>query len=534
MFAPLRLPWRTLLAVLVVAGGAVGGGPVDVPAIHDEPPSATEAAPPVLATLPTTIKLDGAGATSPSSTPSAPEPFVPPPPEAIEPTEILCLPAAEVEETGAGFGCNDAATPPATCIEGYGYVAEDDGSEPDCKIITTSGMSWQGNPNRMVTGEVYHPVDWYTDIATLVGQDGNIRVAYVGGSHLKLMTCQDARCERATVTIIVRDAVDRERHQGPTYQELLAGFPSLALSGDGVIIVSYWRAGELWLTFCEDPACITRTAVAIDRTPAIADAGRVFPAALVVDKQGLPFLAYFDRIGHQLRTAKCLDPRCGTVIFSEIDGDGRAQPPKTWGETHSVGWTPQAVLDPAGLPLIAYATSSFTGGIHLARCLDPSCQASVKQQVGTHLTLSDRIGLVVGADGNPVLAYISWSAPSFSESGLRVLRCDDFDCGSYTVTDASPGMRPYTVGLGLDATGSPLLAVPGSISDTEPGLRVARCLDASCSAREETWRRAMGSLGKVVVGTMPGGVSYVAHTGGGDSLHESIQIEFLGQSEIPS
>src|SRR5690606_20172636 len=131
----------------------------------------------------------------------------------------------------------------------------------------------------------------------------------------------------------------------------------------------------------------------------------------------------------------------------------------------------------AGRPQVAYVNST-DHSLLLARCDTPSCMSATVTEVDAVSGNSRGTGahLVLGDDGLPVIAYLDTTADA-----VRLARCLDETCTSALLTVVEPQV-PTTVGgnpaIAIAADGNPIISF---FDEDDLALKVAHCNDPACA-----------------------------------------------------
>jgi hypothetical protein len=130
-----------------------------------------------------------------------------------------------------------------------------------------------------------------------VGSDGLPIIAYndltvtnegapneVHDESLKLAHCNNLACTSSQITKIALGGTD---------------FVSVDIGGDGLPFVAYRADGVLNVAHCKDATCTSATIVTVDPGPGVG----MF-TSLATDPFGMPMIAYFDGVNHDLKVAR--------------------------------------------------------------------------------------------------------------------------------------------------------------------------------------------------------------------------------------
>ena len=235
---------------------------------------------------------------------------------------------------------------------------------------------------------------------------------------------------------------------------------SLVVGAENNPVIAYVddSLDDLMLYVCDSSACASGT------NRKLADVGRSLDTSLVIGADNNPVIAYVDVFNDDLMLYVCDEAACTSGTRRQIrNGGGNA-----------VGNYTSVALGADGNPIIAHL-DNFNGGsgtpsLDLYVCDDAACASRTNHKLVDVGGASDT-SLVVGADNNPVIAYVD---DSLNELMLYV--CDDAACASGTnrkLADVD-GVSDTSVMIGAD--NNPLIAY---VDDSELGLYA--CADAGCT-----------------------------------------------------
>ena len=128
-----------------------------------------------------------------------------------------------------------------------------------------------------------------------------------------------------------------------------------------------------------------------------------------------------------------------------------------------------------GNPVIAYLDES-NADLKVAKCANPACTgAATITTLDTSLSTGHDTSIAIGADGNPIIAYRNNVA-----GALKLAVCGSTDCtgiASVAIVETSAGAGEYaSLEIGVD--GLPVIAHKSGTSDN---LRVAKCSTSTCA-----------------------------------------------------
>jgi hypothetical protein len=124
-----------------------------------------------------------------------------------------------------------------------------------------------------------------------------------------------------------------------------------------------------------------------------------------------------------------------------------------------------------GLPAVAYQSSS---GVRFVHCDDATCTSSTDKTIDSGGTLSSIHPLAIGIDGFPVIAYKN------SFGGITIAHCTDVACASGGVASFDGGIGADSASITIGADGIPIVSYQRFPSDGD--LAFARCANVACSS----------------------------------------------------
>jgi hypothetical protein len=183
-------------------------------------------------------------------------------------------------------------------------------------------------------------------------------------------------------------------------------------------------------------------------------------ASLAIGADGLGLIAYQDDTNRDLKTAHCSNTACTAATLSTLDSAG------------NVGWRTTLVIGADGRGLIAYYDNT-NQAVKTAHCNDLACSSAVIRVIEP-ANMFGTIGLTVGSDGLPLLAYVDGQR-------IHTAHCTSADCGTATISDVAStagGIQGVMVATGADGLG--LVAMERQ--QTGDVIDVRRCGNAACSS----------------------------------------------------
>lgn len=301
-----------------------------------------------------------------------------------------------------------------------------------------------------------------------IGSDGLPIISYasaVNSSHIRTAKCSDERCSRnGLIVSVIDDSLGSQK-----------GFSSMAIGNDGMPFIQYvaFFFAPSWLKSakCNDLACSggDESISTLTTTNGIAGGGSV-----AIGDDGFPVISYIAS-SDQLAVIKCNDAAClgddEIRSFLSLSGTGY------FGTSIAIGAD--------DFPVISYMSDQ---NLTVAKCNDAACTGG-DETISTVEDSENLVGLfssiAIGADDNPIVAYIDNSALS-----LKVAKCNDPACGggdeqlSTVDVGKTDVLSGPAIAIGLD--GMPVISY-GDASDWS--LKVAKCHDAACSEGNVTIHR---------------------------------------------
>jgi hypothetical protein len=127
--------------------------------------------------------------------------------------------------------------------------------------------------------------DVYTFPSVVIGTDGLPFVAYNDPTvALNAVHCEDVACESSSIETV---------EAGSTSDV------SADLGGDGLPFIAFREGGALKVAHCDDLSCSSSMVATVDPGPGVGEF-----ASLATDPYGMPVIAYYDGVGHDLKVAR--------------------------------------------------------------------------------------------------------------------------------------------------------------------------------------------------------------------------------------
>lgn len=397
------------------------------------------------ATLQTNIRVFPTGAPLPLTSNLNPAPGAPPTPNAV---------TTDLSAAGQFTVYNFRGTVHVLAdVAGY-YVHHhhDDRYPTDAEVDTKIAAAIDSalpSPRSVVA--VDSPDIVGSDPSIAIGANGYPIISYrsVTQQALKVAACGNATCSVARISTI-----DSSANVGEA--------SSIAIRPGGNPIISYYdRTNErLKVASCNDPECASPAAFVI--VDSVSDAGR--RSSIAIGQDGNPVIAYTRSTGTTMWFARCTNAIClGTD--KQLIGSGSGQP--------------SIVVPASGNPVISYGDA---GPTKLAVCGNPSCTTSSIQTLDP--AGGSQTDSALGANGHPVIV--------FSEAiGPDVAVCNNAACTDRTVTPT--GDFGNAVGVAVGADGIPVVAYYDDVDGRDLG--VATCTSPQCTSFTLAMVDTNGSVG---------------------------------------
>ena len=252
-----------------------------------------------------------------------------------------------------------------------------------------------------------------------------------------------------------------------------AAYSAFTLDNNGKPVIVYYSDNrrDIYILRCADELC---SSYADEHF--IDDAGDKSSPSLAIGHDGNPVLIY--EIGHpsyNLKVVKCRNADCSDLKVTIL--------PRTFGS--GLSWITVDTRVNSGFPIIV---ASNNKQVFLYYCDNKACttrreirilQASVTQMFRSVYVTTDNTGI-------PVVAYFTGQQEGgFWPYRVRVIRCDDLDCSSWTdhiATDNISSMfSRLNFGMDIGPENFPILAFFDEVRD---GFYVSKCLSPDCSSYE--------------------------------------------------
>lgn len=189
-------------------------------------------------------------------------------------------------------------------------------------------------------------------------------------------------------------------------------------------------------------------------------------ADIKLDSHGIPVAVYSAQ--NDLRLLRCDSATCDSPTITIL-------------ETLQNFEDFSFVLDSGDNPIISY-NNYVTGDVIYMRCNNPVCDVPTRRVIDNLLYSSD-ISIVLDIIDNPYITY--YKHPSAVDSGVKLVRCTDVNCDSFTVwiIQTSDLISVDQMVLNLMSYGAPIIAYGYTREFNEGGIHLAICESAiSCTS----------------------------------------------------
>jgi hypothetical protein len=292
---------------------------------------------------------------------------------------------------------------------------------------------------------------------------------------LKILKCSQQDCSNTSTNTI--SVADNNINAGG-----VGAYSTIAIGPDGLPSIAYRdnQGGDIKFIKCLNSSCSQNKIMFIS---ALNAGGYYISMAFGLD--GLPIIAAYDDNTTDVVVGNCTDAFCSSATVTHIDVSA-----------NDSGWYTSIAVPSDGKPVISeyYNTGQ---DLRLIKCGNSSCSSG---NTVTTVETTNNVGLnsrvAIGADGLPVVAYISCTASdcvTASTNRIKVAKCTVADCSSTSINTVDSSMQATapsgSPGQGLDLSmaigpdGMPLLAyMDASANGATGGLRTFHCSTISCSA----------------------------------------------------
>lgn len=294
-------------------------------------------------------------------------------------------------------------------------------------------------------------------------------IAALVGRSVILYRCADATCIGGTKSSMA------DLGPKPSGADEMVRL-DLEMTPDDRPFVSLAASGELSLLACATSECTEATKVNLEAT----SPAQAAPHAMGLDGDGLPFVVYGVR--SDLKVARCVTQSClttaggGSGAPSSSGGNASAGPsgPSTLLRTAvdeiAGAYSPAVSVGHDGYPVAVFAAGD--GSLHVLHCGDARCATG--NTIST-LTADGPAASAIAIDplGLPVVAHVTWAG------SLSVARCADPACSNAAPTSPLRGAQEEFVAIAVPPDDRPVVAF---VSDSDGGIRIARCSTPACNA----------------------------------------------------
>lgn len=302
-----------------------------------------------------------------------------------------------------------------------------------------------------------------------IGSDGLPIISSVDqNSGIVITHCTDIRCRTAT-TVVPSNIVGAPGDLSTT---------SIAIGGDGFAVVSYYDTvgGDLRVLHCNDVPCSAPTTAAV--VTSADDVGK-FSSIVTSPVTGKPLIAYHDATTSRLALRACPNATCSSQPFPADPTISNVAPSAV-----------AIASGPAAMFVAFQDASTYRPVVQVVS--DAGQTTSIRSDVDSAIGYD--VSMVVGDDGNPVVAYIDAASGQ-----LKVARCRyAWESGTISCTpqivDGNAGLQTPSITIGAD--GLPIIAYYASATGD---LKTAHCYDAACTSSPAQVSRYAVTSGNVGV-----------------------------------
>ena len=260
---------------------------------------------------------------------------------------------------------------------------------------------------------------------------------------------------------------------------------SIIIGADGFPVVVYASTGyRLKILKCGNTSC---SAGNIVRTPS----NEAIYHSIAIGTDNNPVIAYTEAPypNNYLKVGHCIDASCSNWNVSIVDS----------GSGDFTGYYPTITKSSSGLPMIGYYQQPGQNqNLKFAQCANNDCSSRTINTVASgNGSGGAGNGLIKGSNGNPVIAY---SANVLGQNKLAV--CADANCSSSTINtiDTSANFSLIFNSVAISTDTFPIIAY---VENGGTVLKVAKCTNASCSAKTITVVDSSGSFNGTSMAILP-------------------------------
>jgi hypothetical protein len=249
----------------------------------------------------------------------------------------------------------------------------------------------------------------------------------------------------------------------------------------GLPIVAYQDAesGAARFLRCSDATCSASNAWTFEQATPAGNKGIGQWSAIAIAKNGFPLVSYYDDVARDLRATLCNRPDCcepGKTCAETVE-----HPPRSFavaGATEDLGTMGSAAVGNDGLPVFAYYDATVHG-LGFARCSDETCSAAIDTRVldsadGT--VVGQFTAMTLGHGGFPLIFYYD-----VTNKDLKLARCLKADCSErdIRVVDGQAGDVGMYASVAMPSDGR---AAVTYFDEGNGHLMFLKCNDTRCSA----------------------------------------------------
>lgn len=272
--------------------------------------------------------------------------------------------------------------------------------------------------------------------------------------------------------------------------------PSVRIRADGLPVIAYHDGnsgrGTLNVLACNSPDCGT----ALRQVLVSENQLDGTYLSMQIGADGAPAIAHIDRTINDLEFYTCSDPGCASGQNQTLDRE------TGFGDFDTATST---AIRADGRPIVAYWHTDALD-LRAFDCVDAACTSGSVRELDTDPMTGYYPSIVIGADGNPLIAYHAFDDAA-QQWQLRLYRCTDPGCsgGGFSViaVPAESGISPDALLVRPDDL--PLL-----VYRTASGLMLYDCAAPGCADGTQRQLYAGEGIGSASLALLPDGSPFVA------------------------
>jgi len=344
-------------------------------------------------------------------------------------------------------------------------INDDAGSSGQVLSSTMLGIDWVD----AITPKPHNNI--LTDVDSTAGLDSSFTSITVAPDGFPVISYRDDTGSTTPANLKVAKCGNATCSSGNTFSTVVTSFlsgPAIAISTEGLPLISYGEIGQgLQVVKCGNAACSS------GNTINTVDSSTARDTSIAIGTDGLPVISYGTSVSGigKLKVAKCGNATCssGSPTLTIIDSVG------------VVGRDSSIAIGHDRFPVISYVDDT-NGALKVAKCGNESCSSGSPTLTivdpGPGILVGIENSIAVAPDGFPVISYID-----FNNRDLKVAKCTNASCTAFSITivDATAISRPLETSIAIGKDGFPIISYGHQDPTVGQGMRVAKCLDASCS-----------------------------------------------------